>query len=210
MSAAFKRCAAGVLAGMLLMAGCQSTPPPATESTAAKAPAGPPQLIAAKAAFAPMYKSAIAWASDVVPLKISSKDVPGFKNAAGKAAMWEAVFASPSLHQYRTDTYAITTVLPDIHKGAAAGMKLPWAGATRDAMPIEYSGINIDSDAAYQAAAADAADWLKKNPDKQLTSIELGNAYVFHTPVWGVVWGDSKSGYIAFVDANTGKVLKKK
>jgi hypothetical protein len=86
---------------------------------------------------------------------------------------------------------------------------MPWHGATQDAMPIDPSTFQVDSDAAYTAAAADAADWLKKNPDKKLTSIGLGNAYKFHVPVWYVVWGDKKSGYAAYVDAATGKVLKK-
>jgi hypothetical protein len=157
-----------------------------------------------------MYKSAHAWASDLEVIKLTPKDVPGFNNSAGKAAMWEASFGSPSMHKYRVDTYSIATVLPDIHKGPVDGLQMPWAGATRDAMPVDLSSFNVDSDAAYQAAAADAAEWLKKNPDKKLTAIELGNAYKLQAPVWYIMWGDKKSGYVAFVDANTGKVLKHK
>ena len=52
--------------------------------------------------------------------------------------------------------------------------------------------------------------WLKKNPDKQPSSFQLGNTYRFQAPVWYLVWGDQKSGYVAYVDANTGKVLNKK
>jgi hypothetical protein len=150
------------------------------------------------------------WAPDAVFLGITAKDVPGFTNDSGKAAMWQASFGSPGLHKYRNDSYAIATVLPDIHKGAAAGLALPWGGPTRDAMPIDPSTFNVDSDATYTAASTDAADWLKKNPDKKLSSMGLGNAYKFQKPVWYVVWGDQKSGgYIAYVDAISGKVLKK-
>ncbi len=164
-----------------------------------------------KTAYWPLYKSAVAWSPDVVVMKIAAKDVPGFKKDAGKAAMWEVTFASPSKHSMRSDTYAITTVLPDIHKGAAAGMALPWAGQTRDAMPVEISASStVDSDAAYQAAAADAADWLKKNPEKPLTDIELGATAKLPQPFWYFVWGDEKSGgYREVVDATTGKVIKK-
>ena len=87
---------------------------------------------------------------------------------------------------------------------------MPWGGATRDAMPIELSDFNTDSDAAYQAAANAAADWLKKNPDKPLTEFELWNIYRFQTPVWYVMWGDKKSGYVAIVNASDGKVRKGK
>lgn len=212
MSPALKQRALSATAiGVLLLVGCsQSTTPSAgNESKAANEPAGPPQLVTAKTAFWPMYTSARNWTTDFVILRLTPKDVPGVKNEAGKAAMWQLVLASPSLHQYRVYSYAIAAVPPDIRKGVVAGLRLPWSGATRDAMPIELSSFNVDSDAAYQAGAADAAAWLKKNPDTQ-PSLELGNTYRFQAPVWYLVWGDKKSGYVAFVDANTGKVLKKK
>jgi hypothetical protein len=68
----------------------------------------------------------------------------------------------------------------------------------------------MDSDTAYKAAAAEAADWLKKNPDKKLTTIALGNTAKFQLPVWYVQWGDAKGGYVVYVDATNGKVLKAK
>ena len=126
------------------------------------------------------------------------------------AAMWEAMFASPSLHQYRVYSYAIASSPPDIFKGVSAGLRLPWGGVTRDAMPVELTSFNVDSDAAYQAAAADGAAWLKKNPDKPLSAFALGNTSRFSAPVWYLMWGDKKSGYVAYVDATTGKVLKQK
>jgi hypothetical protein len=213
MNAVRKQCAVSVMAvAVLLLAGCtQSTKPPVSdESVAGTKPAGPPQLVTSKTAFGVLYKSALNWTPDVVILKLVAKEVPGFKNEVGKAAMWEATFASPSLHRYRVDTYSIATVLPGIHKGGTAGFPLPWGGVTRDTMPIDPSNFNVDSDAAYTAAAADAAAWLKKNPDKKLAPLELGNVFKLHALVWYVMWGDQKSGYIAFVDAGSGKVLKGK
>lgn len=197
---------------VLFLAGCsQTTTPPVGEvSGAAKVSAGPPVLVSGKTAYWPMYKSAHGWASDVVIVRLSAKEVPGFTNDAGKAAMWTASFGSPSRHEYRVDTYAIASALPDIHKGARDGLRLPWGGVTRDAMPIDFSSVTVDSDAAYQSAAADAAAWLKKNPGKKLTAFELGNASKFNVPVWYLMWGDKKSGYVVFVDAMNGKVLKGK
>ncbi len=155
-----------------------------------------------------MYKSAMEWSNDIKVLHMMPKDVPGFKNDVGKAAMWEVTFASPSLHKLRVYTYSIATVLPEIHKGAAAGLPLPWAGQTRDSMPIDLSLFSIDSDAAYQAAATDATVWAAKNPGKALSSLELGSTYKFQAPVWYIAWGDKKSGYVALVDATSGKVYK--
>jgi hypothetical protein len=213
MNAVLKQCAVSAMAvTVLLLAGCRQMvkPPVSDESKAANVPKGPPELVTAKTAFWPMYTSARHWTTDLVILGLTPKDVPGFKNEAGKAAMWQATFASPSLHQYRIYSDAIVYVPPDIFKGVVAGLRVPWGGATRDAMPIELTSFNVDSDAAYQAAAADGAAWLKKNPDKPLSSFALGNTYRFQAPVWYLMWGDKKSGYVAFVDANSGQVLKQK
>ncbi len=197
----------------LLFAGCNSSSTPAVSdnSTAAKPAAEAPALpVTGKTAYYPLYKSAFSWSPDVVLMKIAAKDLTGFKKEGGKAAVWEVTFAAPSKHLMRVDTYSIATVLPDIHKGGTEGLPLQWAGETRDAMPVQISSSTVDSDAAYQAAAADAAEWLKKNPEKPLTDIELGATAKLPDPFWYIVWGDEKSGgYREVVDATTGKVLKK-
>ncbi|HEY4380487.1 MAG TPA: hypothetical protein VGN01_09090 [Acidobacteriaceae bacterium] len=193
----------------LLLSACSQTANP-TAGNQPAAPAAPPELVTAKTAFWPMYKAALTWNGDAETLRVSAKEIPGFKNQAGKAAMWEASFGSPSNHQYRVYTYSIAAAPPDIHKGVASGIALPWAGQTREAMPIDATVFNVDSDAAYRTSAADAAAWLAKNQDKPLSSVELGNTYGFKSPVWYVAWGDKKSGYIALVNATSGTLYKKK
>jgi hypothetical protein len=195
----------------LLITGCsQSAAPTNGVQAAAVTPSGPPALVSAKTAFGPMYKSALAWSPDIQFITLAPKDVPGFTNAAGKAAMWEATFASPTLHQYRVYSYSVATVQPDIHKGTGANFAEPWSGASRDAMPIDMSVSTVDSDVAYQAASGEAAAWLAKNPDKKLSSLQLASTYKFQAPVWYVSWGDKKGGYVALVDATSGKIYKSK
>lgn len=212
MSAVLKQCAVSAMAvAVLILAGCSPSAkaPVSEETTAAKAPAGPPQPVTAKTAFWPMYTAARSWATDFVTLSLTLRDVPGYESQGGKGAVWEATFGSPSLRQYRVYSYSIAKIPPDIYRGVVARQALPWGGISRDEMPIEPSGFNVDSDAAYTAATTDAAGWLKKNPNKKLSSFELRNAFRFQTPVWYLMWGDKKSGYVAFVDATTGKVIKK-
>ena len=212
MGAVLKQCAVSALVAMLFLAGCMQTTKTSVtdESKTAKPPVGPPEPVTAKTAFWLMYTPARHWSTDIEILRLNPAEVPGFKNEGGKAAMWEAMFGSPSLHQYRVYSYAIASSPPDIFKGVSAGLRETWNGVTRDAMPIELTSFNVDSDAAYQAAAADGAAWLKRNPDKTLSSFALGDTFRFHTPVWYLMWGDKKSGYVAYVDANSGKVLKEK
>ena len=215
MGASLKKCSVGVVAiAITMMAGCsQSNAPAGSGQTAAVAttPAGPPQLVTGKTAFWPIYKAALAWSSDAQIMRLSQKEVPGFKNQAGKAAMWEVAVGSPSLHQFRLYTYSIADALPEIHKGTTAGTPRPWSGPTRNAMPIDVSFFNTDSDAAYQVSATDAAAWLAKNPDKPLTSLELGNTAALNAPVWYIAWGEKKSGgYVGLVNAVSGIPYKGK
>lgn len=187
-----------------------------TDVTTMKAsePAGPEAATAApvtaKTAYLAMYKSAYKWSPDVVLLKLNPDQRPGFAFDAGKAGIWEAMFASPSKHEYRIFTYAVAAHSPDVYKGVTVGNAIPWSGPTRDVTPIPSADFTVDSDAAYNVAAADGAAWIKKNPDKKVTAFQLGNGYSFPSPVWYIVWGDKKSGgYVALVNATTGKVMKK-
>jgi hypothetical protein len=195
---------------MIVLWGCSQAPKTSVSEQVTKEPAAPVAPVPAKTAFWPMYTEARSWATDFVTLKIAPGDVPGFKNEDGKAAMWQATFASPSLHQYRVYSYSIAAVPPDIYKGVVVGKGMPWGGETRAVMPIQLSQFSVDSDAAYQVAAKDAAAWLKKNPEEKLSALELGNAYRFPEPMWYFMWGNKKLGYVAFVSASTAKVFKPK
>src|SRR5579864_1091810 len=194
-----------VTIAVLLMTACSE--PPKTE-TAKTEPSGPAAPILGRKAFFEMYKSAYAWSNDLVPLKLESKDLPGIKNEAGGAGMWSATFGSSRKHQIVVITYAVAAHPPDIYKGVSVGRAIPWSGPSRDAMPFQTSDVVVDSDAVYKAALAQAEPWLKKHPDKQV-SLQLGNNPTrFSAPVWYVLWGDTKSGYNAFVNSKTGEVVK--
>jgi len=215
MSTSFLK-AAFVVAAMGLSA-CSSGPAKTTETktdagTAPKqAPAGPPEPIAAKTAFYKMYTPAHAWAADLVPISLKSGEVAGVKNADGKAGVWTAVFASPSQRAARTYVYAVADQLPDISKGVKAELAEAWTGPTNAVMPFQTTDFTVDSDAAYQTAAAKAAEWLKiKDNAEKPVSLSLGATSRFPAPaVWVVFFGSQKSGYFSVIDASNGKVIGK-
>jgi hypothetical protein len=180
------------------------------ETAAKQAPAGPPQPIAAKAAFWEMYTPAHAWAADLVSISLKSGEVAGVKNADGKAGVWTAVFGSPSQHTARTYVYAVADQLPDITKGVKANLAEAWPGPTAAVMPFQTSDFKIDSEAAYKTAAAKAADWLKEKDNAQKpVSLSLGAASRFPAPVWVILFGTSKLGFLTVVDASTGEIITK-
>jgi hypothetical protein len=178
--------------------------------TAAKVPAGPPAPVAAKAAFWQMYTPAHAWAGDLVALSLKSGEVAGVKNADGKAGVWTAIFGSPSQHAARTYVYSVADQLPDISKGVKAQLAERWGGPTAAIMPFATGDFAVDSDAAYKTAAAKATDWLKtKDNAEKPVSLSLGAATRFPAPVWVILFGSSKAGFLSVVNATNGEVITK-
>jgi hypothetical protein len=206
---------AAFVVAVLGLTACSSEPAKTAETkndeaATKKAPAGPPEPVAAKAAFYEMYTPAHAWAADLLPLSLKSGEVEGVKNADGKAGSWTAIFGSPSQRAARTYTYAVADQLPTVIKGVRAEGTEPWSGPTTAVMTFQTSDFMIDSDAAYKAAADKAAEWLKdKENAAKPVSMSLGAASRFPAPVWYILFGNSKSGFAAFVNASTGNVIAK-
>ena len=197
---------AAVVVGILTLTSCGVAPESSTKTDTSKssAPEGP---VPAKSVYWEMYKTAHTWAADLVPLAVESKVVPGTKNEAGKAAMWSATFGSASKHEARVFSYSVVAHPPDVYKGVMVGNSRPWGGPVPTALPFDSADFNVDSDAAYQTALAQANAWVSKNPGKDV-SLSLGNAARFPAPVWYVQWGDKKAGYGVFVNAKSGAVVK--
>jgi hypothetical protein len=201
---------AAVLTAALFLTACSEAPKPESKTAEAPArtePAGPPEAVAGRTAFYEMYKPARAWAADLLPLMLVAGEVPGIKNEAGKAGMWTAVFVSPSRREARTFVYAVASHGSDIHKGVSAGGAEIWSGPTPKSRPFQVTDFVINSDEAFKTASPKASVWLSKHPGKKI-NITLASTARFPTPVWQIMWGDTKSGYLAFVNATTGLVMK--
>ena len=200
--------ATAVVAALALSA-CSEPPKPAAtaESAAPKEPAKAPEAISALRAFYQLYKPAREWAADLLALSVTSGEVPNIKNEDGKAGLWTVVFVSPSRKEARSFTWAEADSGADIRKGLNVSNALPWAGATPASKTFAATEFVVDSDAAYKTAHEKAADWLKTHPDKKV-SLRVGDASPFPSPVWYIMWGSTKDGYAAVVNATTGVVVK--
>jgi hypothetical protein len=197
-------------AGLAALTACGPAPTPAPPSKEpAEAPKQAPQPegpVDAQTAFYEMYKPARTWAPDLQPLSLIAGEIPGMENSGGKAGMWTAVFVSPARHEARTFVYAVADHGSDIHKGVTAGGAESWTGATPKSRPFQIADFTVNSDAAYKTAAAKAAAWLKGHPGKKV-ALSLVNAARFPSPVWYVMWGNAKAGYLVFVNAANGQIM---
>jgi hypothetical protein len=204
---------AALVGAVLVLTACSEASKPAASETKSepetKHAVETVEPVSAKTAFWQMYKPVHGWASDVAPLGMVSKEVPGIKNGEGKAGRWIASFASVRLGQVRVVSYSVFAAPPDISKGVDVGPPLPWA-PTRNAMPFQISEFAVDSDAAYQTAFAKAKGWVKAHPGREAALTLGNNAARFQGPVWFVLWGTNKSGYAAYVNATTGAEVNPK
>jgi hypothetical protein len=201
-----KRILIAVIALMpvVFVTACSEAPKPAGTKAEPAKPRGP---VAGQTAFFEMYKPARQWATDLLPLSLASNDVPGIPTEDGKAPAWTTVFVSPARREARTFFYAVADHGDNIHKGVASSAAAPWSGATPKSKPFSVAEFTVNSDAAYKTAYEKAAAWVKKHPDKKV-SLFLANSSRFPAPVWYVLWGNTKVGYMVFVNATTGMVLK--
>ena len=199
---------AAAMVATLVLSACSEAPNTTAkvETEAKKEPAKAPEAVTAQRAFYEMYKPARTWATDLLALSVASGEVPNIKNEDGKAGLWTAIFVSPSRKEARIFTYAVVGN-GDIGKGINVGNVLSWGGATKTSKPFSNSQFAVDSDAAYKAAYEKAEIWLKKHPSAKAT-FRLGNASRFAAPVWYIMWGTTKNGYAALVNATTGAIEK--
>jgi len=199
---------ATAMVAALVLSACSEAPstPAKVETEAKKEPAKAPEAITAQRAFYEAYKPARAWATDLLALSVTSGEVPNIKNEDGKAGLWTVIFVSPSRKEARSITYAVVDN-GDIRKGVNIGNVLPWGGATKTSKPFSSSEFAVDSDAAYKTAFAKAEAWLNKHPNEKPT-FRLGNASRFSAPIWYIMWGTTKNGYAALVNATTGATEK--
>ena len=198
--------ATAVILAFVSTIACSEAPKPIETKTEAKQEAPtPPEPVSGKTAFYEMYKPARTWASDLLPLSLANSEVPGMKNEGGKAAMWTAVFVSPSRHEARTLSYSVVDQGTTIHKGVTVGGAEPWSGPTSKSAPFQTTEFVVDSDVAYEKASQKAGSWLKTHPGRNLT-LYLGKASRFPAPVWYLLWGNNKSGYSVYVNATTGAI----
>jgi hypothetical protein len=177
--------------------------PTSTAEVLPKEATAPPEPVAAQSAFFEMYKPVRNWAPDVYPLSLASGEVPGVTNQGGKAGLWTAVFVSPSRHEARTLVYSVIDSGSNTRKGVNMGGAQSWSGPTPKAKPFQVSEFVINSDAAYKTAMEKAGPWVQKHPNKSL-SMFLASAQRQQGPVWYFLWGDTKSGYLAHINATTG------
>lgn len=189
---------------ILFLSACSEAPKTAEQ----KQPPKPPELLTGRQAFQRIYPQARGWSPDAQPLEIRSVRLGQLKPEPGKSGAWQVIFVSPSRGKAKTYTYSAVESEGNLHEGVFGGIEEDYTGRG-DSSPFEIAAIKVDSDEAYQTAAAKSAEYIKKNPDKPVMFL-MEQTRRFPDVTWRVIWGDSvsTSDYSVFVDGTTGKLLQ--
>lgn len=189
--------------------GCSSAPTDAPKKEAAKKePASP---VTGQSAIFQMFTVARVWDKDVMLLKVEPIAVDGMKAENGAAGAWRGTFVSLTKKAKRDYTYSVEDFSQTVIKGARAGSESMYA-ANPSQRPFPIQDVKTDTPAALEAAKTDKdiKAYLDKNPD---TIITYQLEWTPNAPkaAWRVILGPSlsSSAMSAFVDATTGKFVKK-
>ncbi len=190
---------------VLFFSACSNAP----KTVEQKQPPKPLEALTGRQAFQQMYPQARGWAPDAQPLQISSLNLAQVKADKGKAGVWQVIFVSPSRGKAKTYTNSAVEAEGNLHEGVFGGLEEDYT-PRGDASPFLIAAIKVDSDEAYNTAAAKSADYIQKNPDKPVMFL-MQLSRRFPDVTWRVIWGSSvsTSDYSVFVDGTTGKYLEK-
>ncbi len=164
--------------------------------------------VTGKTAFWEMYKLGHAWSADMQVLYLKSGKLEGVdaKGKDGEATEWTLMVASPSKKEAHEFSYRAITQGTK-RRGVTSGAVQPWGGPTAKGQPFTTGEMKLDSNEALAKATEKAAVWLKDNPGKEL-SFYLGKESRYPAPVWAVLWGGEKSGFLVVVNALDGTIEK--
>ncbi len=192
-------------AAVVVITGCSQ--PSATTTAQKKEAEKPLEALTGRQAYQQMYVTARGWASDCQPVQLRNIPLSEVKAEPGKSGAWQCLFVSPGRNRSRTYTWSAIEAEGNLHRGVFAGPDESYSPSPQQRLFLT-AAIRTDSDEAYQTAAAKSADYLKKNPGKQVNFL-LEQTPRFPDLTWRIFWGETvgTSDYSVFIDATSGQFL---
>jgi len=188
---------------LALLSGCTS------EGTKPVAPAKEepkgPELSTGRIAFQRMFAAARGWARDAQPYRIESYTTADGNGHDGKAALWRASFASPSMRATKPWVWS-GSMAPDApSRGVNPGTEDAYSPANASTQIFDSLFLKIDSDQAFATAQKHGGDKvLEKTPDNPVTYVCDWN-HNTNELVWHVIY----TGKLRVaVNASTGEFIR--
>jgi hypothetical protein len=188
---------------------CLATIPACTSqpSTPAAPKTQPTELLTGRVAFQQMYIAAHGWGPDARPYQLKSGAIGDNRGHNGKAALWNASFASASMHASKTYNWSGI----DSPDAPARGINPGTQDSFTPNNTFDLRFLKTDSDSAFDVAQQHGGEkLLQEKPATPVIYLLDWNA-AENNLVWHVIYGNSRSdaALVVDVDASTGKFQRK-
>ncbi len=197
---------------VLFLAGCSSEPAKTAEPKAAPAKAAPQatETISARTAFQKLYATARGWAGDARPIRVESQPLKDAAAQDGKAAVWRAIFASPSRRTAKAVVWSGSSGEDAPERGINQGTEDTYNPSNSSTQVFDPQFLKQDSDAAVAAALKHGGEALIKKDKAQPVAFLLDWDARTNQLIWHVSFGTSRrdARLTVDVDATTGEYVR--
>jgi hypothetical protein len=197
---------AGVIL-LTLLAGCDSNT--AKQPEAKPEPKGP-ELLTGRAAFQKVFIAARNYAADVKPFRIESTPTSDANGQDGKAAIWQASFASASRRGVKPFIWSGSSAPDAPSRGVSPGNEDTYNPNNASTQIFDVAFLKVDSDQAFTEAQRHGGDkLLEKTPATPVIYICDWN-HNTNELIWHVIYGDSRDSakLTVAINASTGAFIR--
>ncbi|MGE0406719.1 MAG: hypothetical protein AB7O65_10485 [Candidatus Korobacteraceae bacterium] len=199
-----------LVAGVLLLVGCQSEQTTTAETPAAKPEPPATQAYSGREAFQRLFVSARGWAPDAQPYRLESVPTSDANGQDGKSAVWRASFASPARRTIKTLVWSGSVAEGAPERGVMPGVEDMYNPGNRATQVFDLGFLKIDSSQALETSKErGGAKILKENPDQPITyTLDMDSSRNVLT--WYITYGTSpmNAKLRVSVNAMTGGFLR--
>lgn len=206
--------AAAVL--VVAMLACSSGPAPKTNpDTGGQTSQGKPsgsqatQTVTGREAFQQLYATARLWAADARPYREQSGTLKDASGHDGKAAIWNAGFASPSRRGLKNFSWSGTHDPDAPAFGVSSNVEDTYSPSNSSTLIFDIAFLKTDSDTAFAEAQKHGGDKLLKKDPKTPVSYVLDWQPQANSLYWHVIYGDPAQPSLRIaVDATKGAFVR--
>jgi hypothetical protein len=197
-----------LLAALILLMGCESTPEKKPEANTAQPKA---EFETGRFALQKMLIPAHLWAGDAQPINLRSNAGTDNLGHDGKSGFWQATFASPGRQKVEPFSWS-GLIGPDAPpKGINHGVEDTFNPGNRSTQPFDLAFLKVDSDKAFEVAQQHGGkQLLAKNPNQQVFYLLDFDPRTSDLR-WHVIYGGSENNALltVIVNASTGDFIHK-
>lgn len=167
----------------------------------------PPEPLTGREAFQKMYIDARGWGGNIRPYQLQSQVSGDFKGKDGKAVIWQASFASASMHGSKSYTWSGIDAPDAPSRGITPGSQDSFTPGN----DFDIQFLKIDSDKAFEVAQKHGGDKILEQSPNTPVVYQLEWIRAESKLVWHVIYGGSRNDakLVADVDGTTGEFLRK-